>query len=352
MVPVLDLSRRNGRHREAFLQATDRVLSSGIVLLGPELARFEEAFARYTGYRHAVAVGSGAGALQLAMAACGVGAGPDDEVIVPAHTAVPSAAAVCALGAIPVLVDVDADTAALDVRACERAITDRTKAIMPVHLYGRPAPLPHLGIPVIEDAAQAHGALHHTDRSAAVCYSFYPTKNLGGIGDGGAIVTDDDTLAATVRRLRAHGMSPDRQYVHTDISMNFRMSELEAAWLSLLLPSLDANNRRRREIAARYRRAAPHLRWHADHPHHVHHLAVFRTARRDAVRDELKARGVATAVHYPLSVPEQPAYRHFARADCPQAIRWAAECVTVPCFPEITDEEVDIVSQALSEIES
>ncbi|MGE0880842.1 MAG: DegT/DnrJ/EryC1/StrS family aminotransferase [Acidimicrobiia bacterium] len=350
MVPVLDLSRRNARHHDAFLAAADRVLASGIVLLGPELARFEAAFADYTGYRHAIAVSSGSTALQLSLAALGVG--PGDEVIVPAHTAVPTAAAVCATGAVPVLVDVDRDTATIDVDACRKAVTESTKAIMPVHLYGRPSQLPDLGLPIVEDAAQAHGALHHTALTATACYSFYPTKNLGGIGDGGAIVTDDDEIAAHIRRLRVHGMTPERMYFHVEISMNFRMSELEAAWLSLLLPSLDASNARRREVARAYRAAAPQLRWQADHPQHVHHLAVFRTDRRDGVRSELQARDIATAVHYPLAVTQQPAYAKFARDRCPEAMLWAAECVTVPCFPEISDEEVDLVCKALSELEA
>ena len=183
-----------------------------------------------------VAVGSGASALQLVFAALGIG--PGDEVIVPAFTAVPTASAVCAVGAMPVPVDVDAATAAIDADATRRAVTPRTRAIVAVHLYGRPAPLApllDLGVPVIEDAAQAHGALAGVTGIAAA-YSFYPTKNLGGIGDGGAVITNDAALAAAVRRRRAHGV--DQQYVHVDVSQNHRMSELEAAWLRLQLPHL------------------------------------------------------------------------------------------------------------------
>jgi dTDP-3-amino-2,3,6-trideoxy-4-keto-D-glucose/dTDP-3-amino-3,4,6-trideoxy-alpha-D-glucose/dTDP-2,6-dideoxy-D-kanosamine transaminase len=217
-----------------------------------------------------------------------------------------------------------------------------------VHLYGRPAPLPDLGVPVLEDAAQAHGALT-PGGSAATAYSFYPTKNLGGIGDGGAVVTDDAELAHRLRRLRVHGMS--EQYVHLEVAQNFRMSELEAAWLRLTLPHLAAGNERRRAVAARYRAAAPGLRWHADHPRHVHHLCVVRVADRDRFRAELAQRGVGTGVHYPLALTQQPAYRHLTRHPCPQAEAWAAECVSLPCFPELHDAEVDQVCDALARLE-
>ena len=236
----------------------------------------------------------------------------------PAFTAVPTASAVCAVGARPVPVDVDERTAALDPAAVAAAVTPATAAIVVVHLYGRPAdvePLLALGVPVIEDAAQAHGALRRITGAAAV-YSFYPTKNVGGIGDGGAVVTPDADLATTVRRLRAHGMI--EQYVHIEISQNHRMSELEAAWLRLQLPAPG----RRQPAAGGDRRGAtarprPTLRWHADHPDHVVHQCVLRAADRDAVRAALAARGVATGVHYPLAITQQPAYRHLAAARLP-----------------------------------
>ena len=213
-----------------------------------------------------------------------------------------------------------------------------------------------LDLAIVEDAAQAHGALRRESGhdgaprhpSAAAIYSFYPTKNLGGIGDGGAVVTDNAELAALLRRLRAHGMSA--QYVHTEVSQNFRMSELEASWLSLMLADLDAGNARRREIADAYRDAAPELRWHAGHPDHVYHLAVARVPDRDAFRGALAERDVATAVHYPLAITQQPAYAHLTRVPCPRAEAWAAECVTLPCFPELTDGEVAQVCDALTAV--
>lgn len=346
MVPVLDLSRRLEAHREAFLAAADRVLRSGQVLLGPETAAFEAEFAAWAGRRHCVAVASGATALQLALSAAGVG--PGDQVLVPALTAVPTAAAVLAVGATPVFVDVEPATATMSVAAAAAARTERTRAVMPVHLYGHPSALPDLGVPVIEDAAQAHGATDPASGSLAQCFSFYPTKNLGGIGDGGAVVTDDADLADRVRHLRVHGMR--EQYVHTAVSMNFRLSELEAAWLRLTLPAVAAGNERRRAVARAYAGAAPSLSMQPDHPHHARHLCVARVAERDQWRQRAAAAGVATAVHYPLALTGQPAYRHLARAGCPAAEAWAAECVSLPCFAEMTDDEVAAVASALARL--
>lgn len=346
MVPVVDLTRHLLPLLPQFHDAVERVFRSGHVLLGPELEGFESEFAAFAGRREAVGVSSGAAAIQLALAALGVG--PGDEVLVPAFTAVPTAAAVCALGATPVFVDVDADSATVPADGWSGARTDRTRAAVVVHLYGRPADDPLIDVPVVHDAAQAHGAVPPR-RGAAATYSFYPTKNLGGIGDGGAVTTDDEELAGRVRTLRVHGMAA--QYVHVERSQNFRMSELEAAWLRLALPGLGASNDRRRAIAARYRASAPHLHWQADHPDHVHHLAVFCANDREATRNRLAAAGVGTAVHYPLALGQQPAYRSLARRPCPNAERWAAQCVTVPCFPELTDDEVDLVAAALAGLE-
>ena len=232
-----------------------RVVRSGTYLFGPELDAFERELAAATGRRHAVGVSSGTDALRLALVALGIG--PGDEVIVPAFTAVPTAAAVCATGAVPVFVDVEPDTATLDETSARAACTERTRAVIPVHLYGRPAVLPDLGVPVVEDGAQAFGALDPASGSAAAAYSFYPTKNLGGITDGGAVVTDDDERAATLRLLRAHGHTGD--YVHTLVATNARLSDVAAAALRVGLPRVEAENARRREIAARYRAAAPDL---------------------------------------------------------------------------------------------
>jgi len=356
VVPVVDLSRRGRELATEFAARVAGITASGVRLLGEETAAFEHEFGAWLAESgepvtippHVVAVGSGASALQLAMAALGVG--PGDEVIVPAFTAVPTASAVCALGATPVLVDVEADSACLDPALIEAARSACTKAVIVVHLYGRPAAIPVTDLPIIEDAAQAHGAVADHSRSAAVAYSFYPTKNLGGIGDGGAVVTSDASLADRVRRLRVHGMT--QQYVHEDISQNFRMSEVEAAWLRLSLGRLTADNARRRAVAARYRESAPALRWQSPHSAHVYHLCVMRSPNRQLIRDELAAQGVATAIHYPLAVDDQPAYRQFASAPRTQSRAWAAECISVPCFPDLTDGEIDHVADALAALSS
>jgi dTDP-3-amino-3,4,6-trideoxy-alpha-D-glucose transaminase len=344
VVPVVDLSRRGQRFASRFSEIAGSVASGGSILLGAQTAAFEDELAAWTGARHACAVSSGASAIQLALAAIGVG--PGDEVILPSFTAVPTASAVCALGAVPVLADVDAANACLRPDDIAAHRTPRTRAVIVVHLYGYPAPLPITDLPVIEDAAQAHGALGDPGRSAATIYSFYPTKVLGGIGDGGAVVTNDDGIDTMVRRLRVHGMT-DQQYRHDLISQNFRMSELEAAWLRLGLVELDADLARRREIAAELRAASPHLRWQSDDPRHAHHLCVFRTSDRDAARAALAARDIASAVHYPFAVHQQPAYAAFLGRPCPESERWAAECVSVPCFPEMTAGELDAVCGAL-----
>jgi dTDP-4-amino-4,6-dideoxygalactose transaminase len=329
-----------------YLRRVSDVITRGTALLGPETAGVRgraRGLGRCAGRDR---VSSGAGALQLTLA--GARRRPGDEVIVPAFTAVPTASAVARSGPSPCSSTSIPDTAALDTAAVDAARTERTRAVVVVHLYGRPAPLPLTDLPIVEDAAQAAGALERHDASAAVTYSFYPTKNLGGIGDGGAIVSADTDLLERVRRLRVHGMT--QQYVHEAVSQNFRMSELEAAWLRLGLPLLDAANERRRQIVARYHEAAPGVRWHARHERHVHHLCVARFERRDHVRELLGAAGVGTAVHYPLALTQQPAYRHLTRAACPEAEAWAASCVSLPCFPQLSDDEVEHVARALADV--
>ena len=344
MVPFTALERAGAARAGAFLNTVEKIVLRGRYLLGEETDAFEHEFAEWCGADHAVAVSSGAAALQLALVSVGVR--PGDEVIVPAFTAVPTASAVTAIGAIPVPVDVLADTATLDPSLVAAATTARTRAVIVVHLYGFEAQLPPTDLPIVEDAAQAHGAVRDHRRSAAVAYSFYPTKNLGGIGDGGAVVTNDPARAAQLRRLRVHGMT--EMYVHEEISQNFRISEVEAAWLRIGLASLRAGNARRRAIAARYRAAAPSLRWQTQADHHVYHLCVARVPDREAFREQLAGAGIATAVHYPLAITQQPAYRHFTRAAAPTAEAWARECVSLPCFPELTDDEVDQVCKVLA----
>jgi dTDP-4-amino-4,6-dideoxygalactose transaminase len=323
-------------------------MRSGTLLLGDETNAFEREMTASLDEGTVVAVSSGAAAIQLTIQAFGIVAG--DEVIVPAFTAVPTVSAVVAAGARPVIVDVDADTALIDVAAACDAVGDRTRAILPVHLYGAPvdtAGLAATGVTIVEDAAQAQGAVRRPT-SAATAFSFYPTKNLGGIGDGGAVWTSDSELADNVRRRRVHGMTDG--YLHVDVSQNFRMSELEAAWLRIQLSQLAAGNRRRAEIARHYRSVAPQLRWQTDHADHVYHLCVARVGDRSRARAQLADAGVGTAVQYPVAITQQPAYRELATAPCPHAEGWAAECMSVPCYPELTDAEVETVGDALRRI--
>ena len=282
----------------------------------------------------------GTDALRLTLAALDVGNG--DEVIVPAFTAIPTVAAVCATGAVPVPVEVDPQTAAIDHDAARGALTSRTRALIAVHLYGRPSPLPDLGVPVIEDAAHAHGALEAVGGVAAA-YSFYPTKNLGSIVDGGAVVTDDPRLAARVATLRAHGR--DNSGSFREASTNSRLSELGAAAIRVALPQLHEGNRRRKEIALAYREAAPGLGWQLDHEDHVHHLCVARVGDRDAFRGRLPC---GTAVHYPRAVVDEPAYRHYLRQEVPVARHWAGQCVSLPCYPELEERELERICAALA----
>jgi dTDP-4-amino-4,6-dideoxygalactose transaminase len=311
VVPLIDLSRRLISNSDSFHAVVQGILTSGNVLLAQQTEMFEESFASFAGARYGVAVSSGASALQLSLAALGIGEG--DEVIVPAMTAVPTASAVCAVGARPV------------------ANIER---------------LMNLGVKVVEDCAQSHGATRGLTGSVGA-YSFYPTKNLGGIGDGGMVVTDDPDVADRVRRLRVHGQS--EQYVHIEVSQNHRMSEIEAAWLNVVLPQLVSGNERRRKIAEQYRLANASIRWQKYDANHVYHLAAARIPDREAFRQQLLSRGISTGVHYPLALTQQPALQPFVTGTCPVAERWASECVSLPCFPELTDDEINEVCHALAE---
>lgn len=341
-IPFLDLGRRTRALAPDLGAALARVLESGRVLGGAETEAFERAWATRCGRQRAVALASGTEALRLAMLALDIGTG--DDVIVPAFTAVPTIAAVCATGATPVPVDVDRETAALDPDAAAAALDERTKAIVVVHVFGRPAPLPDLGVPVIEDCAHAHG-MSAAKRAIAAAYSFYPTKNLAGVGDGGAVVTDDEDLAERVARLRMHGRRADGS--HVERATNARMSEIEAASLAVALERLEADNARRAEIAAELRRAAPGLDWQADHPDHVNHLCVTRVGDRETFRRSL---GFETAIHYPRALVDEPAYTAFEREPVDNARDWAARCVSLPCYPELTDDELELVCASLRSV--
>lgn len=362
LIPFGDLKRQHNVLRAELEAATVRVLASGWYILGPEVRAFEEAFAAFCTARFCIGVANGTEALHLALAALGVG--PGDEVVTVANASVYQAITILAVGARPVFVDVDERSHTMDPTALESAITPRTRAIMPVHLYGRMADMDAIlkiagrhGIPVVEDCAQAHGATLGGRVAGSLgvlgCFSFYPTKNLGALGDGGAVVTSDAALAEKLRRLRQYGW--ERKYYTRDPGgLNSRLDELQAALLTVKLPHLPAWNARRRAIAARYqeRLADTGLILPAAPPdgEHVYHLYVVRAAGRDVVQARLQERGIGTDVHYPLPTHMQPVYTSFAPpGGLPVTERLAREVVSLPMYPELTDDEIDAVAAAVRE---
>ncbi len=324
------------------------------------MEEFEERFAAYCGACHAVGVGSGTDAIELALRALGIGAG--DEVVTAAATCVPTVAAIESAGATPVLVDVDAGTGTLDPGALAAACTPRTRAVVPVHLYGQCADMAPIvafarerGLKLVEDAAQAHGAEYRGRRAGtfgdAAAFSFYPTKNLGALGDAGAVVTDDAALAERVRMLRSYGER--ERYVSVEWGRNSRLDTLQAAVLTAKLPFLEAWTKRRRELAARYHDglAGTGLVLPVEAPgrRHVYHLFVVRSPRRDALREQLAARGVETLVHYPRPIHGHPAYANLDRGG-PQLVRserLAAEALSLPLYAELRDDEAQQVVAAV-----
>ncbi|MFE7777916.1 DegT/DnrJ/EryC1/StrS family aminotransferase [Streptomyces sp. NPDC057445] len=335
-----------------------RVARSGRYLLGPELAAFEEEYARYCENEHCVGVGSGLDALELTLRA--LGAGPGDEVIVPGHTFIATWLAVSATGARPVPVEPEADSPLIDPARIEAAITPRTRAIMPVHTYGHPVDLDAIdavatprGIPVVEDAAQAHGARYRGRRIGsryAAAFSFYPGKNLGALGDGGAVVTADAALAERIRLLRNYGSRV--KYRHDERGTNSRLDEMQAAALRVKLPYLDGWNARRNAIAARYAEglaglpgvAPPDVRPWAEH---VWHQYVLRTPRREELRAALAAAGVETLVHYPVAVHHCGAYAGEPYGPLPRSERLAAEVLSLPMGPQLTAHDAETVIAAV-----
>jgi dTDP-4-amino-4,6-dideoxygalactose transaminase len=361
-VPFLDLKAQYAQIEAEVRQAVLEVVESTGYILGPKVAAFEKAFAELHGVRHCVGVNSGTSALHLALIAAGVG--PGDEVITVPMTFVATTWAVSYRGATPVFVDVDPVTYTMDPAQVERRVTRRTKAILPVHLYGQPADLDPLlaisrrhGIALIEDAAQAHGATYHGKPVGGFglcgCFSFYPGKNLGAYGEAGAVVTDDDQIAARLRRLRDHAQS--QRYHHDEIGFNYRMDGLQGAVLGVKLNYLHQWTEARRRLASRYRELLEEmpltLPREADGRRHVWHLFAALLPERDAVKRGLEARGVQTGLHYPIPVHRQRAYRHlgYREGDFPVAERIARECLSLPLFPEMTEEQQDAVIDALAE---
>jgi dTDP-4-amino-4,6-dideoxygalactose transaminase len=359
-IPFGDLKRQYESIRGELDEAAQRVMAGGWYILGPETRAFEEEFAAFCGVGYAVGVASGTEALHLALAALGAGAG--GEVITVANAGVPGAVAILQTGARPIFVDVDERSFNLDPAALEAAITPRTKAIMPVHLYGRMADMVPIlaiaeqhGLPVIEDCAQAHGATYRGwaagSMGACGCFSFYPTKNLGALGVGGLVVTDDAALAEKLRRLRQYGW--ERKYYSTEPGgINSRLDELQAALLHVKLRRLPEWNARRRQLAEMYddllAGADLILPEASADGEHVYHLYVVRSERRDQLQAALRERGVGADVHYPLPAHLQPIYTHLAPAgSLPATERLAREVLSLPMYPELTQADVEAVATAV-----
>ena len=359
-VPMVDLGRQFAELRDDVMYAIEQVAESGVYVLGPHVAAFEKSFADYVGSRHCVGTNSGTSALHLALLCAGVG--PGDEVITVPMTFISTAESVNYLGATPVFVDVDPITYTTNTREVEGRITPRTKALLPVHLYGQTADLGPLleigrkhGIPVIEDAAQGHGARYHGRHAGTLglcgCFSFYPSKNLGAYGEAGAIVTDRDDIAARLRSLRDHGQT--QRCRHDEIGFNYRIGAMQGAVLAVKLKHLDRWVAARGRQAERYRQLLHgcSLQLPATLAGHSHgwHLFVVLHTQRDRIRANLQACGIETGLHYSLPVHLQPAYRHMGHApgDFPVAERIGRECLSLPLFPEMTPKQQDWVIEAL-----
>jgi len=339
------------------------VADSTTYILGPKVAAFEEAFASHVGAQHCVGVNSGTSALHLALIVAGVR--PGDEVITVPMTFVATAWAISYVGATPVFVDVDPVTYTMDSREVEKKIGPRTKAILPVHLYGQPADLTPLldigcrhGIPVIEDAAQAHGARYRDQGAGSLghcgCFSFYPGKNLGAYGEAGAIVTNDDHVAKRLRALRDHAQS--RRYHHDEVGFNYRMDAFQGAILGIKLRSLGTWTEARQRLAARYLERLAGLPLtlptEASDRRHAWHLFVVLHPERDRIRSALEEFGIHTGLHYPVPVHLQEAYRPLGHheGDFRESERVARECFSLPLFPEMTEHQQDRVIESLHKV--
>jgi dTDP-4-amino-4,6-dideoxygalactose transaminase len=354
-VPFGDLKVHYQACKSVIDGAVQRVLESGFYILGPELQRFEEEFAQFLGSEYVVGCASGTEAIYLALAAVNIG--PDDEVIVVAHTAVPTVSGISMTGAKPVFVDIDPSSGLMDPAQIEAKITNRTKVIMPVHLYGRIADMDAIlsiakkhGLTVIEDVAQATGATYHGKTAGTMgelgTYSFYPSKNLGAFGDGGAVATKTKENYERLLKLRNYGQS--KRYHHEEIGINSRLDEIQAAILACQIPFVKEWNEKRVEIAERYTKGLYDLvetPGKAGDGEHVYHLYVIQTDERDELQSYLTSEGVGTLIHYPIPAHLQNAYKFlgYKPGDLPVTERMAKRILSLPMFPELTDEQIDTV---------
>jgi dTDP-4-amino-4,6-dideoxygalactose transaminase len=357
MIPFVDLKAQYQSIKAEINEAIQRVLDNAAFILGKEVQAFEESFADYVGVKHCVAVNNGTAAIQVAVQSCGISAG--DEVIIPANTFFATAEGISTAGATPVFVDCDSASYNIDVSKIGAAITEKTKAIMPVHLYGQSADLDAVfeiakkhNLLVLEDAAQAHGALYKNKRvgvfGVAGCFSFYPGKNLGAYGEGGAVVTNDEEVAYRVRLLRDHGSA--KKYHHQIIGYNFRMEGIQGAVLNVKLKYLDGWNDLRREHAARYNELLKDtdliLPYEMEYVRHIYHLYVVQSENRDELMKALNGADIQTGIHYPIPIHLQPAYTFLGHEEgaFPEAERQAKRLLSLPMFPELTNEQIERVA--------
>ncbi|MGB6471730.1 MAG: DegT/DnrJ/EryC1/StrS family aminotransferase [Candidatus Acidiferrales bacterium] len=362
-VPLLDLKGEYAELRDEILAAVDRVCSQSAFVLGDEVEAFEREFAFFCGAKHCVAMNNGTAALHVGLLALGVQ--PQDEVITTPNTFLATAEAITYCGARPVFADVDPTTANLDPKEVEAAVTPRTRAILPVHLYGRPAAMEELReiaarhkLKILEDAAQAHGARYRGRRVGslgdAAIFSFYPTKNLGACGEGGALTTDDDEIAQFARAARNHGQAA--RYHHDFIGFNYRMEGLQGAILRIKLRLLDGWTAKRREIAAAYRRllAGARLEMPEDDPRDecVYHQFAIYVVNRNATMAQLAERGVDSTVHYPIPLHLQPAFSAlgYPRGSFPRSEEACERVMSIPLHPRLTNEQVHFVAESVQEV--
>jgi dTDP-3-amino-3,4,6-trideoxy-alpha-D-glucose transaminase len=361
-IPLVDLKPQFQELNKEILGAIQVLLGNTDFILGQDVERFESEFADFVGVDFAVGVASGTDALMLMLKGCGVE--PGDEVILPANTFVATAYAVSHCGARPVLADVAQADFNLDVNKVSSVLTDKTKAILPVHLYGRVADMAGLkeisesnGVPILEDACQAHGATYLGECAGALgraaAFSFFPGKNLGGCGDGGMITTNDEAPAQKIRMLRNYGQS--KKYRHDFVGYNSRLDTIQAAILRVKLPYLDAWNQRRRELADLYRRSLAEvpvtLPSVPEEGKHVYHLFVVRTGDRDALLRYLQERGIGAGIHYPVPIHLHSAYEHlgYRVGDFPVSEKLCAEILSLPVYPEMSDDQVLAVVAAIKD---
>jgi dTDP-4-amino-4,6-dideoxygalactose transaminase len=363
MIPLVDLKAQYCSIKAEIDEAIQRVLINSSFILGEEVKSFEEAFAAFCNVEYAIGTCSGTSALHLALLACGVG--PGDEVITTPFTFIATAEAISYTGARPVFVDIDPVSYCLDPSRLEAAITPKTKAILPVHLYGQPAEMEaileianHYKLRVIEDAAQAHGA-KYKDRHAGTigdvgCFSFYPGKNLGAYGDGGLVITNNSEIAHQVRLLRNHGRID--KYEHLIEGYAYRLDALQAAILKVKLRYLEQWSEARRQHARQYdsllKGARVSIPQELDNAWHVYHLYVVQAENRTELQQGLKTQGIATGIHYPIPLHLQPAYHHFGYqpGDFPVTETVCQKVLSLPMYPELTDEQVSAVATAIDEL--